>query len=311
MNHSETTTELIQDFVQYCGFKPRCQEFSNQVYGAKETTFRIGGQFDSFIEPDSHEQLAKSLSWLKYNNQPFKYLGFGSNLLVNSSGVRAWVIRLGRTFAAKKIESENVFKLGAISSLTSFARDMAQQGYGGMEFAAGIPASIGGAVRMNAGAHHSEISQVLESVEGFNAEGEFLQIEAKDLNFSYRHCSLPDDFLVTAASFRLCKSDKDQVMAHLSKNLEYRKRTQPLTLPSAGSVFRNPSPELSAGALIDSLGLKGLSSGSAQISELHANWIVNPQKKASSQDVLNLISTCQKQAFESRAIWLQPELVVW
>jgi UDP-N-acetylmuramate dehydrogenase len=191
------------------------------------------------------------------------------------------------------------------------SRDLSQQGLSGLEFAGGIPATFGGAIFMNAGAHGHEISEVVTEVELLMSGGERNVLSNRDLNWKYRKSNLPKDSIVLSTKIKLVLSDSEQTFKHRAECLNYRKQTQPLTLPSAGSVFKNPSSTLSAGKLIEELGLKGYRIGEAEISSLHANWIVNPRKKASFNDVHSLIKLCQNEAKKQRDIELELEQIIW
>lgn len=299
---------LGKEFEQACGLQVR-----SGVIAARETTFRIGGLFEFFVEPQTIDELAIALRWLRNNSHDVKILGNGSNILAPSSGVSGFTLRLGRGFNFLERLENDKFNIGAAYSLMSASRELSSAGFSGLEFAAGIPGSLGGALVMNAGAHRGEMSHVVTAIEVMDREGRTERLEAPELTFSYRHSSLGESSIVTSVEIRLKAGDSKKILENLNKNLNYRKGTQPLSQPSAGSVFRNPgsTPELSAGAILDSLGLKGVKSGKAQISTLHANWIVNPEKDAQSSDVLSLIKLCQERAREHRSLSLKPEIVLW
>jgi UDP-N-acetylmuramate dehydrogenase len=301
-----SSLELESDFEKSCGLK-----IKTNLLGSKLTTFRIGGPVQFLIEPQNHLELDSALKWLSLNKQVYRFLGYGSNLLIDSTGLRGWLIRLGTDFSKSEPLGNGCFKVGAAYSLTTLSRELCQAGFSGLEFAGGIPASIGGAIRMNAGAHTGEMSSVVKAIEGYDSKAGFIRFASNEIQFDYRKCTLSQDFLITAVELQLISSVRDQVLPKLLSNLEYRKKTQPLTLASAGSIFRNPSAAISAGALLDRLAMKGSRRGEAQISDLHANWIVNPNKRATSKEVLELIAECQKIAQEREGIRLQPEVVVW
>lgn len=282
------------------------------------TTFHIGGELKHFVEVDSLDQLGELVEYLKVHKLNFKILGAGSNLLIPDGEFADWVIKLGKGFRYTNKKADNIVEVGAASSLMNLSRDLSQAGLSGLEFAAGIPASVGGAVKMNAGAHAGEISQVLDAVEVFDCnQNKLVRILAAQLKFSYRKVSLDPNFIVLKAEFRLKMEDPQVVMDRRRAALEYRKQTQPLTLPSAGSIFKNPSPipslgqGQSAGYLIENCDLKGYKIGGASISKMHANWIVNQERQATAQDVKALISYVQKVVFEKFGIMLEPELVCW
>jgi UDP-N-acetylmuramate dehydrogenase len=166
---------------------------------------------------------------------------------------------------------------------------------------------------MNAGAHGGEFSAVVQEVELLSAEGELIKMAATELKFSYRHSFIPPGALVIGARIKLTPGDPARCIENRSKNLKYRKETQPLTVPSFGSVFRNPVDRSSesAGALIERCGLKGFCRGGAQVSTLHANWIVNPTRKATASDYCAVIAECQQQVLSRFAVELRPEVVLW
>jgi len=193
----------------------------------------------------------------------------------------------------------------------SVARKLSGEGLAGLEFAAGIPASVGGAVWMNAGAHGAEIGERVVRVRGVLADGQVYEWSRNELPWSYRSSGLPTGSIVTAVEVRLTAGERDRIAKLCADNLAHRRATQPLSLPSAGSVFKNPAPTTPAGLLLERAGVKGLWSGGAQVSELHANWIVNPEKKARAADVRNLIAECMKRAEENSGVRLQPEVRMW
>jgi UDP-N-acetylmuramate dehydrogenase len=244
-----------------------------------------------------------------------KCLGFGSNLLVNDTGIDFTVVRLGRSFrTAQPLPSSTILRVGGSYPLMQLARFAAGVGLSGLEFAAGIPGSLGGAVRMNAGAHHSDIGSIVERIRVVLPDGKIEELQAQELCFSYRSCSLPQAAIIIEADLRLVRGSSTDILSRTTQFLDYRKATQPLSLPSCGSVFRNPLPEesgLSAGALLERCGLKGTLFGGAEVSQLHANWIVNPKRKASALDVFSLIKVCRQQVQLRAAVALQPEVQLW
>ncbi|MCO6429630.1 MAG: UDP-N-acetylmuramate dehydrogenase [Deltaproteobacteria bacterium] len=285
------------------------------VRAAVHTTFAIGGPMAVLTEPSDAEQAQRLVQWLNSEKVPRKVLGAGSNLLVDDRGVAACVIRLGRGFRyCRPLESVGEaaqFEVGAAMPLMSLCRELSSQGLTGLEFAGGIPASFGGAVRMNAGAHSGEISKLIKEITIISGAGEILRVNADDISFSYRHCGLPQDSLILSAVIELRRGVSDRCAELTASYLAERKARQPLSLPSAGSVFKNPAPDNSAGSLIENAGLKGHRSGGAQISSLHANWIVNPERKAASGDVTSLISLSKEKVFEHSGIELEQEVIEW
>lgn len=283
----------------------------SDLTGAAVTTISIGGGIPFFAEPENEPELIALLRVLANFRLPYRVLGAGSNLLIDDRGVEQWVIRLGRGFRFANPVGQNSFVVGASMSLMTLARELSEAGLSGLEFAGGIPASVGGAVRMNAGAHGSEIESIIESVQGVSANGELMNFSRHELNFSYRKSELPADFVVTAVRVSLVSSTREATESLRRENLEHRKRYQPLTLPSAGSIFKNPPGEVSAGKLIEQAGLRGHSIGGASVSELHGNWIVNRGRRATAADVLGLINLCRSTVEERSGVLLETELVQW
>jgi UDP-N-acetylmuramate dehydrogenase len=281
-----------------------------QVQAARYTTMAVGGSI-SLVELQSTEAAAEAIKLLAAEGEPYCVLGAGSNLLIQDAGVHAWVLKLGVPFRYQIAGQQGNFSVGAGASLMSLSRELSAKGFSGLEFAGGIPASIGGAVVMNAGAHGSEIAQVLQSVKVIDASGLPQELSVQELAYSYRHSNISSQMLVLEATLRLQPGDPQRCAALRAHYLAERKARQPLQLPSAGSVFRNPSPQQTAGMLLEQAGLKGHSVGGAQYSELHANWIVNPKRQASFQDVQGLIALGQSRVREQCGLELKPELVVW
>ena len=275
------------------------------------TTFSIGGSLLNFLEVNSSEELRAALSWLIESGEKYRILGAGSNLLIPDQELTEWVIKLGKGFRYCNDKEEGVFEVGGAMPLMSLSRELSKDGYTGLEFAGGIPGSLGGAVRMNAGAHGNDMSEIISEVNYLTPEAELKCVKVDKLNFSYRYASLPDNAIVLSAMLKLERVAPKETAQRRAEFLDYRKQTQPLSLPSAGSVFRNPSPERTAGHLIESVGLKGTKCGGASISNLHANWIVNEAKQASFNDVTALIERCQEEVEKTHKITLQPEIVRW
>jgi UDP-N-acetylmuramate dehydrogenase len=295
-----------------------------------------GGSAQFYLEVNSHAELAKALRLLDAIGLEFRILGNGSNVLISDEGVSGCVIKLGRGFRFVDKEDQGCFVVGASMPLMTLARQCASDGWSGLEFAGGIPASLGGAITMNAGAHGGDCAGVVDSVqvvsEVSNWEPEW--VAARELAFSYRHSSISARSVVTAARLILTKSSAGVCAENLAKNLAYRKLSQPLQFPSFGSVFKNPhlcaiakdrfskrnlyygksnvdgaSP--SAAWLIESVSLKGYQIGGAMFSELHANWIVNKHRNATTAEILALIELAKTRVFKHYEIELQEEVHVW
>ncbi|MBN8548102.1 MAG: UDP-N-acetylmuramate dehydrogenase [Deltaproteobacteria bacterium] len=281
------------------------------VPGAQCTTFAIGGPLEVLLEPNSEAALSATLRALFRHREQFQVLGAGSNLLISDQGVAGFTLRLGRYFRYRTATQDSRFEVGAAMSLMSLSREISEAGFSGLEFAGGIPASFGGAVRMNAGAHGGEIGSVIQSVRVAHPDGALEVIPARELEFSYRHSRLPSGSLVVSAEIKVAPGDRAAIVRLRQEHLAERKRRQPLSAPSAGSVFRNPSSEISAGAVLERAGMKGVAVGGARVSLLHANWIINDKRQASAADVRELIRQCQRKALEVCATELIPEVVQW
>lgn len=282
------------------------------ISGARCSTFSIGGAIQFLVEPRNQEELEVALKVLRSYSMPWRILGAGSNILLPDEGLSGFTLRLGREFRyCRPGPSSNEFEVGAAMSLMSLSRDLSDAGMSGLEFAGGIPASIGGAVTMNAGAHGGELASVLTSVRVVRAEGALEELPAKELRFSYRHSELPPGAVVVGARITLVPGDRERSAELRRSHLAERKSRQPLTQPSAGSVFKNPPGGSSAGALIERAGLKGARRGGASISSLHGNWIVNDTRNASAKEVQELIRLCQERVAELFEVHLQPEVIAW
>ncbi len=275
------------------------------------TTIAVGGPLRALVTVETIEELAAVRALLSSENQTSNVLGFGSNLLVSDRGVNGWIIKLGSSFKVVESIGPELLRLSGSASLMTVARKVSDDGLSGLEFAAGIPASIGGAVFMNAGAHGNEMCERIVSVRGVLSDGQIVEWSRSELPWRYRFSGLPSGATVTSVVLKLVPGDRQDISKSCADNLAHRRRTQPLSLPSAGSVFKNPSPQVPAGRLLEAAGLKGSSVGGARVSDLHANWIVNPAKNASAKDVRELMSQCISKVEATSGITLQPEVRQW
>jgi UDP-N-acetylmuramate dehydrogenase len=272
------------------------------------TTLKIGGPADLFFEPKDIESLKKAVTYIKEANVPVRAIGRGSNLLVADGGIEGIVVKVGDGLNHLD-RNENIITVGGGYSLIPLATLMSREAYSGLEFAAGIPGSVGGAVFMNAGAHGSDMSQIVEKALILFPDGQLKWLQNDELDFSYRTSVLQKNGgICVEAVLNLKEGDKETIMAELKKNKDYRRNTQPWNYPCCGSVFRNPLPNY-AGQLIESSGLKGTQIGGAQISEMHANFIVNTGD-AKAKDVLDLIAFIQKTIKEKHGIDIQTEVEI-
>jgi len=279
---------------------------------SRHTSMRVGGPADALIFPGSMEELGRVFKILQYCAIPFIPIGNGTNLVVRDGGYRGAVISL------KDIKNMRVMERGggqvaiyayagiALSEMVLLA---AEKALTGMEFCAGIPGSIGGAVRMNAGAYGSEMKDAIESVELMNGTGEIREYKTNMLKFSYRNLDIPENAIITGASFLLHRGIKKQIQDRITEIMGMRKAKHPLEHHNAGSVFRNPPGGIPAGRIIDELGLKGTQIGGAKISEKHGNFIVNVGN-AQARDITALIDIVKKKVKEGRGIDLETEIKI-
>jgi UDP-N-acetylmuramate dehydrogenase len=276
---------------------------------AQHTTMKIGGPADLFIEPSSVENIRKVIGFINKHHLPWRAIGRGSNLLVSDKGIEGAVIKLGTGLANLTIKGTKI-TVGAGHSLISLSTLISKKGLSGLEFASGIPGSVGGAVYMNAGAHGSDISKILTKAHILFDDGTMEWISTNDMEFSYRTSILQKKRpgIVLEAEFKLTEGDKAAIVAQMLKNKDYRKETQPWNFPCAGSIFRNPLPNY-AGKLIEEAGLKGFSIGGAKISEMHGNFIVNAGN-ATAKDVLDLIQYIKEKIDELYSIKIETEVEI-
>lgn len=270
------------------------------------TTFRIGGPAALFLEPESESDLVAVSEAIREADITVAILGKGSNVLVADAGFDGLVLRLGRGYRWSGRDGDRLTAGGSMP-LPALAGVALAHGLSGLEFGVAIPASLGGAVTMNAGAHGGELSDVLESVDAFGlAEGATRRIPAAQAGFSYRRSSLPPDAVVVGATVRLTPGDAPQIRARMAEAREWRRRTQPLAEPNCGSVFTNP-PGDHAARLIEDAGAKGRRVGHASVSTKHANFIV-ASDGATAADVVTLIREVQDLVQERSGIRLVPEV---
>lgn len=272
------------------------------------TTFKIGGPVDLLVMPQNNQEVAKILKFCIEENVPWMIVGLGSNLIVRDKGIRGIVIKLEGDFLKWNIEG-NLVVSGSAVTLADLAKGTAAQGLSGLEFACGIPGTVGGAVFMNAGAYEGEISQVLSEVVAYDADAGFIQYSGNEFDFGYRHSIFQHKSqVILEVKFTLREITSETALAKITELTCKRESKQPLDMPSAGSVFRRPEGHY-VGPMIESAGLKGYSIGGAQVSEKHAGFIVN-KGGATAQDVLDLIAHIQRVIRERNGVELIPEIKV-
>ena len=285
-----------------CGDRVR-----TEVAMAPLTTFRIGGPAALFLEPDTDRDLVAASRALRETGLPFAVLGKGSNVLVADEGFPGLVLRLGRGFRWAAREGERL-KAGGAMPLPALAGIALRHGLAGLSFGVAIPATLGGAVRMNAGAHGHEMAEVVEHVELFHLEtGASVTVPASQIEFSYRRSRIPVDAVAVAATVRLAQGDPVGIRAGMDEAREWRRRTQPLAEPNCGSVFKNPPDGPPAARLVEDAGAKGLREGGASVSTKHANFIVAAEGTRAA-DVVALIDRVRDMVERGTGIRLEPEV---
>lgn len=283
-----------------------------QVSLANHTSFRVGGHAEYYAEPTSWEETQACLEWYSQHldGLPLTILGAGSNLLISDQGISGLTVNTRKLSYYHAEEEQGILIASAGEPIARLAWNAAKRGWKGLEWAVGIPGSVGGSVVMNAGAHQGCVSDVLVWLKVLDPDGEVRLLKPEELTYRYRTSNLQGgDRLVLEAAFQLQTGfDKNAVRAETNYNLRLRKSTQPYHLPSCGSVFRNPYPQ-AAGHLIEQAGLKGYQIGGAQVAERHANFILNCGG-AKAMDIFRLIQHVQEQVENAWDILLKPEVKI-
>ncbi|MBU0952279.1 MAG: UDP-N-acetylmuramate dehydrogenase [Elusimicrobia bacterium] len=293
------------------------QEFSGRGFEikfdeplAKHTTFRTGGPAAAYLEAKSVENIADALAISKTNSFPVFFIGAGSNVLFSDSGFDGIVIRLKDKFGGLEfIEQANniLVKAGAGVTLPLLVKKCADSGASGLEALAGVPGTVGGALVMNAGTRSGTISDKLVKVTIVNSTGALVDLKKEEVVFDYRHSSLEGQ-IILFAEFLLAKTPKEAIVKRITENMIKRSETQPLGTLNAGSIFKNPKNK-QAGRIIEDCGLKGFKIGGAQISQKHANFIINTGN-AKSSDILQIIDTIKTKVKEKFGIELETEIKI-
>ena len=272
---------------------------------SSHTTFRVGGPADIFAEPRAHE-LLDLIRYLNEQGEPYTVIGNGSNLLVGDKGIRGVVVALGDGIGDVDVEEDCEIYAGAGALLSRVASEAAACGLTGMEFASGIPGSIGGAIAMNAGAYDGEMKDVVEYVNVIH-DNEFVKYTCEEMDFSYRHSRILDTGdIVVGVCIKLSSGDIGSIREKMSELNRRRAEKQPINLPSAGSTFKRPKGFF-AGKLIEDAGLRGYRVGGACVSEKHCGFVVN-DKNATAADIKTLIEEVQQKVFENSGVHLEPEV---
>lgn len=300
MNKSET----IFNLAEILGCESRKYEPMS-----KHTSFKIGGNADVYIKVNNLSKLSTILKECQASDVDYMILGNGSNLLVSDDGIRGVVIRLDGDFRKITLLDDTTIFCGAGATLAYLCKFALNCGLSGLEFAWGIPGTVGGAVFMNAGAYDGEMKDVVHSVSHISPSGEIGRTEKENLNFGYRTSVYrSNNMIITGVTLKLKKGNPDEIRAKMDYYMSRRSTKQPLEYPSAGSVFKRPEGNF-AGALIEQCGLKGKTCGGAQVSEKHAGFIIN-KSNATSKDVRDLIGEIQKTVSEKTGYSLECELII-
>lgn len=297
-------SEIIFNLAEILG----CEARRNEPM-SKHTSFKIGGNADAYIKVNNLSKLSAILKECQTSDVDYMLLGNGSNLLVSDDGIRGAVIRLDGDFRKITLVDDTTIFCGAGATLAYLCKFALNCGLTGLEFAWGIPGTVGGAVLMNAGAYDGEMKDVVHSVSHISPSGEIGRIENDDLKFGYRTSVYrSNNMIITGVTLKLKKGNPDEIRAKMDDYMSRRSTKQPLEYPSAGSVFKRPEGNF-AGALIEQCGLKGKTCGGAQVSEKHAGFIIN-KSNATAKDVRDLIGEIQKTVSDKTGYNLECELII-
>lgn len=273
----------------------------------KHTNFKIGGNADVFVIAKSIEEIKCVIKFSKENNIPLTILGNGSNVLVSDKGIRGIVLQIGLKEIKVEKHENALIEVDAGAMLGALAQILLKQSISGFEFAAGIPGSIGGAIRMNAGAYGGEMKDIVKNVTVLNEKGEINIPTNEECEFSYRHSRFTNSKeIIIKATLELPFGNENEIKAKMDEYAQSRKEKQPLNLPSAGSTFKRGADFITA-KLIDECGLKGYTSGNAQVSTLHAGFVVN-LGNATAQDVLSVVNHVKQVVLEKTGKQIELEI---
>ena len=283
-----------------------------EVFMSKYTTYKVGGLATAIIYPKNVEKLVALIKLLRKYKIKYKVIGNGSNLLFSDKKYDGIIVKLNSLNNVEIVDNKII--VGAGYQLIKLSMLAAKKGLTGLEFASGIPGTVGGAVFMNAGAYKSDMGYVVRKVKVLTPDNEIINLTNKEMNFHYRESFLQKhpDYICLEVTIKLKPGKKEMIEKLIKDRRKRRLETQPLEYPSAGSVFRNPSPEEPAGKIIEEIGLKGVAKGGAEISKKHANFVIN-KGGASAADIKYLIDYAKKSVKESRNIDLkvEQEFVNW
>ncbi len=277
----------------------------------RHTSIGVGGRADALVFPESVAGLGSIVAFLRAEGIPVFFVGNGTNLIVRDDGFRGVIVST-KGLRAVRVEGRGEGRAAILAeagaSLAEVVALAAREALAGMEFCAGIPGSVGGGIRMNAGAYGSELKDVIESVDLLNGEGNIKSCKRQTLQFQYRDLALPEGACVAGGVFVLARGNRDAVEGRIREILRTRSGKHPLQYRNAGSIFKNPKG-MPAGKIIDEAGLKGARIGGAQVSEMHGNFIVN-LGSATARDIIGLIEHVQQKVLETKGIALEPEVKI-
>lgn len=273
---------------------------------SRHITFRVGGNADYYVTPDSEEEIQDVIALCKEFQVPYYVIGNGSNLLVGDKGYRGVILQICREMSSIQVDDQ-VISVQAGALLSKVGSAALEAGLTGFEFAAGIPGTVGGAVVMNAGAYGGEMKDILLDVTVLTSDGEVKVLDLEELELGYRTSVIPKmQYVVLSARFGLQKEDKEMIRATMNQLKEQRVSKQPLEYPSAGSTFKRPEGHF-AGKLIQDAGLRGFQVGGAQISEKHCGFVIN-KEQATASDIVELMRQVSEKVWELFEVRLEPEV---
>lgn len=299
--------------MDYSVIKSVCLRYNAEYFEnhplAQYTSFKIGGNCPLLIKPNSVECLCELVSAFAENHIYYKVMGKGSNLLISDKGISCPVVLISSDIGTVEILDDKIICQSGLS-LISLCNKAAESGLSGLEFAYGIPGSVGGAVYMNAGAYGGEMKDVIESCTYTDELGEIHKLKKTDMDLSYRHSFFSGKpYIITDVTLRLKKDDKEAITQRMQELMKKRREKQPLDYPSAGSTFKRPEGDF-AGRLIEAAGLKGFRIGGAQVSEKHCGFVVN-RDNAVFSDVIGVIAAVKTRVKETSGKDLECEIIIW
>jgi UDP-N-acetylmuramate dehydrogenase len=297
-------TDLYGELKAICGENNVLTEVPMKEY----TSMKVGGNADILVKPDSINTVRDCIVFLNRNSVPFLVIGNGSNLIFSDDGFRGVILKIGSKLSGIDVK-ENIITAQAGASLSAAANRALENSLTGLEFASGIPGSVGGAAYMNAGAYGGEMKQVVIETLNVDKNGDLITLKGEENQFSYRHSRIQAEGLTCLqVVFRLEPGSHDAIQAKMNDLNSRRRDKQPLSMPSAGSVFKRP-PDRFVGKLIEDCGLRGFSIGGAQISEKHCGFIVNTGE-ATASDIIKLIKHVQEVVYENTGTLLETEVKI-